>query len=286
MQNNAATQNPMYLYIELSDMVITLEDYYKVFAYLGFDEILLSNKATFAGKSQPKVADVYGSFDICFDKKFTCTNCFKINRMHAFKDYSAALKWLEFRCGDFYIYGIIGSRHIIVCHKDDVRQGTDKEDSVFKKSYGFYNELNQGDEDKNLFCDSVPYYGAAKGVSFYGYTTKAFVGGGPEFNWVCDDSMHIKAIFNDGKLSYGVWFGNKRKTDDYWSIDSTKLPKSEFLALLKAKRQEWRAKVDGSLYEGVARRTEWLKAPFKEDLESKYPLSSVRIKLPDNLLSC
>lgn len=287
-QYQKAWQKPMYLYIELNDMVIMLEDYFKVFDYLGLSELLSSAGGVCAQKVIVNNEKMHGEFNINLAPKITCTNRLTGSELvPRFEMYG--IKWLEFECKDFYIYGLLGSRHIVIGPKapKDVYYSIQsmaecKTSTPIKVFYPAKNHFAcDTSKPDRLYCEYPPYpEDLRKNAFFYGYAAKI---AGYEGYFDGYAMMYIKGIFKNNKMSYGLTFREKGHS---CFIDSNKFSRQEFLSLVKARRQEWK-KV--ALIAGKAKEVTGLDPIDRMDnplYTTTFNVATVQIKLPDNLLSC
>ncbi|MBP3688005.1 MAG: hypothetical protein J6J35_06565 [Alphaproteobacteria bacterium] len=275
----AKWQLPMLLYIELNDMVIMFEDYYKIFDYLGLGKLLSSNKFSSAPKSVPKNQGVYGSVDIHLDEKITFKGYFVISQ--AIPGWDAYSQFATFKCGEFCIFVMPGSRHILIGHLDGMEQWR-----TYSHDYkALYN--NVWVKKRAAFC--------------YSSENK-------------EQTMYMNFIINkNNSREYDVTFKDKKREICY---KSREFSHEEFCSLVKSGRQEWRKQFSKMTKEiafyfckeysplhftrvNNPLRYSWnigstpagrigliCNLIDKDYLLPARPLTDVCVKLPDNLLSC
>lgn len=284
--------------IELSDVVLKFEDWYKVFEYLGLEEILLA-KSTLRNSGSERISAVSGE-NIAGNQKQTSkrlhfTGSFVVLNICGFD--GDQTRCAEFECGDFYIFAKMGGFCIIIARKDTVGKKDRKpvdSDSFNPKpplggvdyySFGFGLRYRlEGDDPysvrhyrplselanvlkKNSVWFLTPY------GEYTTYYCEEYSNG--YFNENYDDKfINAGVMYPDGKMLYNIQF----HCGAVFHISSCDFSETEFWNLVKEQKALWRKKVKLIYREPIR--------DSRSEARFYIRFNTVKVLLPESLLSC
>lgn len=284
--------------IELSDVVLKFEDWYKVFEYLGLEEILLA-KSTLRNSGSERISAVSGE-NIAGNQKQTSkrlhfTGSFVVLNICGFDEEQT--RCAEFECGDFYIFAKMGGYCIIIARKDTVGKKDRKpvdSDSFNPKpplggvdyySFGFGLRCREREDDPYSVESYRPLSDLANelkenSVWFFTpdgeYTTyycKEYSNG--YFNKNYDDKfINAGVMYPDGKMLYNIQF----HCGAVFHISSCNFSETEFWNLVKEQKALWRKKVKLIYREPIR--------DSRAEARLYIKFITVKVLLPESLLSC
>lgn len=270
--------------IELSDVVLKFEDWYKVFEYLGLEEILLA-KSTLRNSGSERISAVSGE-NIAGNQKQTSkrlhfTGSFVVLNICGFD--GDQTRCAEFECGDFYIFAKMGGFCIIIARKDTVGKKDRKPVDYYSFGFGLRYRL-EGDDPysvrhyrplsdlANVLKKNSVWFLTPDGEYTTYYCEKYSNG---YFNENYDDKfINAGVMYPDGKMLYNIQF----HCGAVFHISSCDFSETEFWNLVKEQKALWRKKV---------------KLIYREPIIDRRPEASfyirfntVKVLLPESLLSC